>query len=164
MAEAEKATPADYKQRDTGYAKTCGEVLAEHLREGGVTLNVKQVDSTTYFASHYAQDPIYTTLWPTLTYSAQVASSLGSTAFFPEGNWVNEEFNQLWADAQQDLDEASRNDKLKQMQRLFYDDGTYLIWGFQTEIDAMVEGVQGGEPDGSGWPFKGFDFTQVSFS
>lgn len=139
-------------------------VLAEQLREGGVTLNVKQVDSTTYFANHYGQDPIYTTLWPTLTYSAQVASSLGPTAFYPEGNWVNEEFQNLWADAQQDLDESSRNDKLKQMQRLFFEDGTYLIWGFQTEIDAMVESVQGGEPDGSGWPFKGFDFTQVSFA
>lgn len=139
-------------------------VLAEQLRAGGVTLNVKQVDSTTFFSSHYAQDPIYSTLWPTLTYAAQVASSLGPTAFYPEGNWQNEQFQQLWADARVDLDEASRNEKLKEMQRLFYEDGTYLIWGFQVEVDAMVENLQGGEPDASGWPFAGFDFTKVSFA
>lgn len=139
-------------------------VLAEQLRAGGVTLNVNQVDSTTYFSSHYGQDAMYSTLWPTLTYSAQVASSLGPTAFYPEGNWVNEEFQTLWADARTDLDETTRADKLKEMQRLFYEDGTYLIWGFQVEVDAMVESVQGGEPDASGWPFAGFDFTKVSFA
>lgn len=139
-------------------------VLAEQLRAAGVTLNVNQVDSTTYFSSHYGQDPIYSTLWPTLTYAAQVASSLGPGAFYPEGNWVNEEFQALWADAQTDLDASTRADKLKQMQRLFYADGTYLIPFFQVEIDAMASNVQGGEPDASGWPFRGFNFTEVYFA
>ena len=127
-------------------------------------MNVNQVDSTTYFSSHYGQDAIYTTLWPALTYSAQVSSSLGPGAFYPEGNWNNEEFQSLWIDAQADQNEATRTDKLKQMQRLFFEDGTYLIWGFQEEIDAMSNRFKDGQPDGSGWPFRGFDFTEVFFA
>lgn len=139
-------------------------VLAEQLRAGGVTLNVNQVDSTTYFANHYAVDPIYSTLWPTLGVANQIALSLGPEASYPEGNYDNEEFYALWEEAVVEADETSRGEKLKEMQRIFHEDGTYLIWGFQQEVDAMRQEVQGGEPDQSGWPFKAFDFTEVYFS
>jgi peptide/nickel transport system substrate-binding protein len=148
----------------SGFVTNSEVVLAEQLRDGGITLNVKNVDSTTYFTSHYAQDPIFATLWPALSISGQVASSLVPGCFYPEGNWKNDQFTQLWADAQADGNEATRTDKLKEMQTLFHADGTYLIPGFQVEVDAMSKQVQGGEPDASGYPFKNFNFIGVSLA
>ena len=139
-------------------------VFAEQARSAGVTINVNQVDGSTYLSQHYGKDPFYVTLWPDTTYSAQIASSLSEGAFYPEGNWTNDEFQSLWTDAKLDVEESSRTDKLKQMQQIYYDEGPHVIYAFTEEIDAVAPNVEGADPGSAGFPFSYFDFTKVSLS
>jgi peptide/nickel transport system substrate-binding protein len=138
--------------------------FAEQARAAGVTINVNQVDPSAYLTQHYGQDSLYFTLWPDTTYSGQIASSLAPGAFYPEGNWVNEEFQSLWSDAKLDVDDASRAEKLKKMQQIYWDEGPHLIYAFTEEIDATAANVAGGEAGSSGFPFSYFDFTKVYFT
>lgn len=148
----------------SGFVANAEVAFAEQARAAGVTINVNQVDGSTYLNQHYGQDPFYVTLWPDTTYSGQIASSLSEGAFYPEGNWVNEEFQTLWTEAKLEVDEASRAEKLKRMQEIYHDEGPHVIYAFTEQIDAVGPNVEGADPGNSGFPFNYFNFTKVSFS
>ncbi|MGY1746520.1 ABC transporter substrate-binding protein [Blastococcus sp. SYSU D00695] len=137
--------------------------FAQQARAAGVTINVQQVDSTTFFSQHYGVDPFYVSLWPNTTLATQLALSIAPGAYYPEGGWDNPEFLSLWEAALADQDEDSRNDKLGEIQRLFYEEGTYIIWGFNENVDATATNVAGVVEDESSYPLSFFNFTQVGF-
>lgn len=140
-----------------------GEVaLAEQARAAGVTIDVKQVDQTTFYAQHYGTDPLWMTLWTHVPYMLQTEASVIPGAAYPECRWANEEFLALRADAKKDPDETTRLEKLHEMQRIFHEEGPYLIWGFSAQTDAMAPNVTGNRTDRSGYPFAWFDFTKMS--
>lgn len=148
----------------SGFVNNAEVVLAEQARTAGVTIDVEQVDQTTYYTQHYAQDPIYMSFWPALPYALQTKMSMVPGADYPEGNWTHDRFIQLFDDASADLDESSRNEKLAEMQRIYHDEGPYLIWGFEEQTDAAAGKVAGTIQDGSGFPFGNFDFTTTYFA
>jgi peptide/nickel transport system substrate-binding protein len=138
--------------------------FAQQAKAAGVTIEVKQVDSTTFFTQHYGQDPFYVTSWPNVPVSTQLSLAIAPGAYFPEGNWDNPEFPGLWEAAMADQNEDSRNEKLGEIQRLFHEDGTHIIWSFADEIDAASTKVAGLVQDTSGYPVSFFDFTEVGFA
>lgn len=140
-----------------------GEVaLAEQARAAGVSIDVKQVDQTTFYAQHYGADPLWMSLWTHVPYMLQTQASVIPGAAYPECRWQNERFLSLLEDAKRDTDQATRTDKLHEMQQIFHDEGPYLIWGFSSQTDAMAPNVKGNRTDRSGYPFAWFDFTGMS--
>jgi peptide/nickel transport system substrate-binding protein len=148
----------------TGVIPNLEVAFAQQAKAAGVTINVTQVDSTTYFSQHYGQDPFYTTLWPTTDLSTQLALAIAPGAYYPEGNWENPKFLELWEAAKQDQNQASRDDKLGEIQQLFHDEGTYIIYAFNENIDAGTTEVAGVREDTSSYPLSFFDFTEVGFA
>ncbi|MGY1745329.1 ABC transporter substrate-binding protein [Blastococcus sp. SYSU D00695] len=138
--------------------------FSQQAKAAGVTINVRQVDVTTFFAQHYAQDPFYATVWPSAPVNTTLALRHAPGAFYPEGNWDNPEFIPLWDAAVQDQDEESRNDKLAEIQRLFHEDGTHIIFAFSDQFDAAHKNVGGIQQDSSGYPVGFFDFNEVGFA
>jgi peptide/nickel transport system substrate-binding protein len=138
--------------------------FAQQAKQAGVTINVKQVDSTTYFSQHYGRDPFYATMWPSTPVNTQLALSIAPGAFYPEGNWDNPEFVPLWEAAVADMNEESRTQKLADIQRMFHEDGTHLIFAFTEQFDAAKKTVGGVEQDSSGYPVGFFNFNKVGFA
>jgi peptide/nickel transport system substrate-binding protein len=148
----------------TGEIANMEVAFAQMAKQAGVTINVKQVDTTTYFAQYYAQDPLFTSLWPNNTVAGQLSIAIAPGAFYPEGHWNNPDYPALFDSAKKDPDEKSRTDKLSQIMKLFYDDGTYIIPTFSQQIDATKANVAGVREDPSSFSFGYFDFTTVGFS
>jgi peptide/nickel transport system substrate-binding protein len=137
--------------------------FAQQAKAAGVTIKVKQVDSTTYFSQHYGQDPFFGTMWPSTPIDTQFALAIGPNAFYPEGNWDNPDFLPLWDATVSDMDDESRNEKLAEIQRMFHEDGTHIIFAFSDQFDAASNRVGGVTQDSSGYPVGFFDFNQVGF-
>ncbi|MGY1746518.1 ABC transporter substrate-binding protein [Blastococcus sp. SYSU D00695] len=138
--------------------------FAQQARAAGVTINVKTTDPTTFFSQHYGQDPFYVTLWPNTDLATQIAYAIAPGGFYPEGNWDNPDFLPLWESAKTDLDKASRDEKMAEIQRMFHEDGTHIIWAFNENIDAAASNVAGIVEDESSYPLSFFDFTPVGFA
>ncbi|MGY1746519.1 ABC transporter substrate-binding protein [Blastococcus sp. SYSU D00695] len=138
--------------------------FAQQARAAGVTINVQTVDPTTFFSQHYGQDPFFVSQWPNAPIASQLGLSIAPGAFYPEGHWDNPDFLPLWESAQADQDQDSRNDKLSELQRMFHEDGTHIIWAFSELNDAAAANVAGVVEDESSYPLSFFDFTKVGFA
>jgi len=51
-------------------------------------------------------------------------------------HYASDEFDALMTSQQSDMDEASRMEKLHQMQKLFYDNGAYIVLWYQDKLQA----------------------------
>jgi peptide/nickel transport system substrate-binding protein len=137
--------------------------FAQQAKAAGVTINLKQVDPTTFFSQHYGVDPFFVSRWPNTDLATQIAYSIAPGGFYPEGNWDNPEFLPLWEAAKADPNQESRDEKMAEIQRLFHEDGTHIIWAFDENIDAAAKNVAGIVEDESSYPLSFFDFTPVGF-
>ena len=72
-------------------------------------------------------------------------------------------FAGLIAAAQREVDEAKRTTLLQDAQKIEYDEGGYIIWGFRTQVDAVSQKVQGLKPS-KFQPLGNYDFKTVSIS
>jgi peptide/nickel transport system substrate-binding protein len=130
--------------------------LAQQLKQVGISVNVQAVDPTTYYAKHYAQDPLFVSDWLNQPLARINALCYGPQAPFPETGWHNPSYLSLWAAAKKETDPAKRRDIEIQMQQIYHQEGPWVIWGFPKEVDAVATNIGGAANDSSGFPFSRF--------
>ncbi len=134
--------------------------------QAGVTINVKTLDGTTFYGSQYLKYPFATDYWGTRNYLNQVAAGSLPNSPYNETHWNDPTFNSLYAQALKTVDAKKRADLIHQMQKLEYDNGGYIVWGFYNLVDAYSKKVVGFVPSKGTLPLGGYGnaFRTISFA
>ena len=131
---------------DTGMVEGAT-IFAQNAKAGGVNVTVKNVDGGTIYGDQYLKWPFSADYWGTRNYLQQVAAGVLKTAPFNETHWDAypgyKKFESLYRQALATVDEKKRAQIIKDMQRMEYQDGGLIIWGFKNLTDAYSTKVGG---------------------
>jgi peptide/nickel transport system substrate-binding protein len=120
------------------------QVFAQQARAAGVTVNVKILDSQAFYGDQYLKWAFSTDFWGSRNYLSQVAAGSLPTSPFNETHWpANRKFISLYEQALGTVDEKKRTEIMREMQKMEYDSGGYIIWGFSTLLDGYRTKVKG---------------------
>lgn len=140
-------------------------LFAEQAKKAGV--DVKVVKKNPFYGDDYLSYPFAQDFWNTRNYLPQAAVGVLKGGTYNETHWDKSEsyakYAGLIASAQREIDEAKRNSLLQDAQKIEYDEGGYIIWGFRTQVDAVSQKVQGLKPS-KFQPLGNYDFKTVSIS
>jgi len=145
-----------------GYVQAA-QVLAQQAKAAGVTVSVRTLDNQSFNAGYlrWAFAPDTYSVHPYLT-DAQLFLVPGGVV--NPTHWDDKEFRSILANASKETDSAKRSDMTKQLQRIEYERGGNLVWGFPDIFDAVASNVQGFVPDPYGLGFDGYDFKRGWFA
>jgi peptide/nickel transport system substrate-binding protein len=121
-------------------------VFAQQAKQAGVTVTVSQGDPNTYFDTTYAKTPFFVSDWGFRPLDSQILASVDSNAPFNETQWMNPRFDSLTRQARRTLDAAKRTELYHEAQKILWDQGGYIIWGFENYLDAYSSKVHGLNP------------------
>jgi peptide/nickel transport system substrate-binding protein len=140
------------------------QVFAEQAKGAGVTVNVRRVDSGTFYGENYLSWTFAQDFWATRVYLTQVAQGDLPNSPFNETHWEDEEFIDLIQQGRAELDENRRCEILQEAQRLQYDKGGYIIQYFSNIIDAHSARLGGFVEAKCGFPFGNYWFKNIGFT
>ncbi|MBV9133820.1 MAG: ABC transporter substrate-binding protein [Chloroflexi bacterium] len=125
-----------------GAVQQC-EVLAQNASQIGATIHVRVVDSATLFGPNYLSWPFAVDLYPALTYMTTSALCDGPFASINETHFKLPRYEALWTEASAQLDPSKRNEIVRELQQILYDQGAFIIWGFGNQPGAYSSKLGG---------------------
>ena len=135
---------------DTGMVEGAT-IFAQNAKAGGVNVTVRNVDGGTIYGDQYLKWPFSADYWGTRNYLLQAATGVLKTAPFNETHWDAypnyPKFEALYRQALGTVDEKKRAQIIKDMQRMEYNDGGLIIWGFKSLTDGYSRKVGGYKVD-----------------
>jgi peptide/nickel transport system substrate-binding protein len=138
------------------------QVFAQQAKAAGVTVNVKILDSGAFYGSQYLKWTFSTDFWGTRNYLSQVAAGSLPTSPYNETHWpdkAHRKYLALYKQALGTVNAAKRSAITHEMQRMEYQFGGYIVWGFSTLLDGYSTKVQGlKEGDKGVLPLNGFGY------
>jgi peptide/nickel transport system substrate-binding protein len=134
------------------------QVFAQQARAAGVTVNVKILDSQAFYSDNYLKWAFSTDFWGSRNYLSQVAAGSLPTSPYNETHWpANKKFLSLYSQALRTVNRKKQREILHEMQKMEYDSGGYIIWGFSTLLDGYSTKVKGLKTGDKGvLPLNGF--------
>ena len=122
------------------------QVFAQQAKAAGVTVNAKILDSGAFYGDQYLKWPFSTDFWGSRNYLSQVAAGSLPTSPYNETHWPDTKDNKflsLYKQALKTVDRKKRAAIEHEMQKMEYDKGGYIIWGFSTLLDGYATKVKG---------------------
>ena len=136
--------------QDTGMVEGAT-IFASNAKAGGVNVTVKNVDGGTIYGDQYLKWPFSADYWGTRNYLLQAATGVLKTAPFNETHWDQysgyKRFESLYRQALATVNEKKRAEIIKEMQRMEYNDGGLIIWGFKNLTDGYSAKIGGYKVD-----------------
>ncbi|MFD2489100.1 ABC transporter substrate-binding protein [Amycolatopsis jiangsuensis] len=142
-------------------AVEAAQVFQQQAKAAGVTVRIRKIDTTTFYGENYLSWDFAQDFWYTRNYLPQVASGSLPKAPYNETHWNDPEFTDLVTRASSTVDPAARADLLRQAQRIEYERGGLIVWGFVDQVDAHQAYVAGLVPDRTGISLSGYQFRQA---
>lgn len=139
------------------------QVFARQAAAAGITVNVRKVDPGEFYGDKYLQWPFAQDFWFTRNFLPQASNGSLPDAPYNETHWADPEFIRLVQQAKGTVDEQQRCELVQAAQRIEYESGGYIIWGFTNQVDAYNVRLSGFQPDRSGLPLSGYKFREVRF-
>jgi peptide/nickel transport system substrate-binding protein len=154
----EKLTVSLISDSEVGGEVEMCEVLAADAAKAGITINYRQLDTATYDRMEYKW-PFATDWWPGFHFLTMTALSLLPGASINETHFNDHEFNTLYAEAASELNETKRTELIHEMQKIFFDRGSFLIPIYLNTLGGYSDKVAGFTHDltGDGLGQAGFD-------
>jgi len=137
-------------------------LFVEQARQAGVAVQLTKADANVFYGDRYLSWNFAQDFWNTRNYIPQVATSSVKGGVYNETHFDDPTFNALINQAKREPDEARRNQLLHDAQKIEYDTGGLIIWGFKRQLDAYSNLVQGLSPHRY-LPCSNFGFKRVSF-
>ncbi|MDQ3670880.1 MAG: ABC transporter substrate-binding protein [Actinomycetota bacterium] len=135
---------------DTGMVEGAT-IFAQNAKAGGVNVTVKNVDGGTIYGDQYLKWPFSADYWGTRNYLLQAATGVLKTAPFNETHWDAypnyPRFEKLYREALATVNEKKRAEIIREMQRMEYNDGGLIIWGFKNLTDGHSAKIGGYKVD-----------------
>jgi peptide/nickel transport system substrate-binding protein len=139
------------------------QVIAEQAKGAGVTIEVRKVDSGTFYGDNYLSWTFAQDFWATRSYLSQVAQGSLPDSPFNETHWADPEFLDLISAARAELDEDRHIELLKAAQEIEWERGGLIVWSFSNQVDAYSDTVAGFQPARSGFPLTNYGFGRAGF-
>jgi peptide/nickel transport system substrate-binding protein len=135
---------------DTGMVEGAT-IFAQNAKAAGVNVTVRNVDGGVIYGDQYLKWPFSADYWGTRNYLQQVAAGVLKTAPFNETHWDQysgyARFERLYRQALATVNEKKRAEIIGEMQRMEYNDGGLIIWGFKNLTDGYSAKVGGYKVD-----------------
>jgi peptide/nickel transport system substrate-binding protein len=139
------------------------EVFAQQASSAGVTVNLRKVDTTTFYGANYLKWTFAQDFWATREYLPQVAQGSLPNSPFNETHWADPTFIKLINQARATLDDTKRYQVLHEAEQIEYNSGGYIIPYFTNQVDAYSVKLTGFIPPKSGFPLGNYWFKNVGF-
>ena len=139
----------------TGVASTApgvATVFAQQAKGAGINVKVDNVTGDVFWGDQYLKWGFAMDQWGTRGYLAQASMGTMPGALYDETHWAstNSKYMSLVKDAFKTVDDAKRNDLIKEASTIEYNQGAYLTYSFEDIVDAYSSKVAGAIPDFSG--------------
>jgi peptide/nickel transport system substrate-binding protein len=119
-------------------------LIASQAAKAGVNVQLQTVPASEYYSGpDFKRTGFESTQWGQHTLDSQLSQSFSPTAYWNEPGWSNAQFTNLVAVARRTFDPAKRREYLYEAQKIAWDQGGYIIWGFQNILDAYSTSVHG---------------------
>jgi peptide/nickel transport system substrate-binding protein len=139
-------------------------VLKEQAQAAGVTINLNNVPSSTFFGKNYLSWTFSQDFYNYSPYLAQVAQSmLGMLSPFNETHTNSSTLTNLYKQANSTIDPSLRKEIEHEMQAFDFNEGGYIIPAYIDALDAYSTQITGYSPSAVGQPLSAFDFEKWSF-
>lgn len=142
-------------------AVEAAQVFQQQAKAAGVNVVLNRVDTTTFYGDNYLKWDFAQDFWYTRNYLPQASNGSLPDSPYNETHWQDPEYLDLVARARSTTDERERTRLLKQAQRIEYERGGLIVWGFMNQVDAYQVYVAGLVPDRTGLPLSGYSFDRV---
>jgi peptide/nickel transport system substrate-binding protein len=139
-------------------------VLAEQARAAGVTINIQNVPTGTFFDPDYLQRTFSQDYYSYFPYLTQVAQCMLPGSPFNETHTDNPRYTSLYNQAIATPDEGLRREILHQMQRYDFNQGGYIIPAFTDTLDAYSTKITGYARSRLGQPLMNYGFMHFAFT
>jgi peptide/nickel transport system substrate-binding protein len=139
------------------------QLFARQAKDAGVRVKVRITDSATFYGDRYLSWPFAQDFWFTRNYLPQVDAGSLKTSPYNETHWNDAEFNTLIKRARREFDASKRDELLRAAQKIEYERGGHIIWGFKNQVDAYAAHVTGFTPNRN-LPLSNYEFRNVSVS
>jgi peptide/nickel transport system substrate-binding protein len=136
-------------------------LFVQQAKKAGV--DVKVVKKNPFYGDDYLSYPFAQDFWNTRNYIPQAAVGSVKGGTYNETHFDNAKFAGLISAASQETDETKRNSLLQDAQKIEYDEGGYIIWGFRRQVDGVSAKVQGIKPSRY-LPLGSYKFNTASVS
>lgn len=140
------------------------QVFAQQAKAAGVTVHVQQVDPGVFYGDQYLKWTFAQDFYYTHDYLSQTIQSGFATSPYNETHWNDPEWTALVEQANATTSEAARCALIQKAQKIEFDRGGYIIWGFPDSVDAYNTKVHGFVPDTTGIPLSYYGFRNVWLS
>jgi peptide/nickel transport system substrate-binding protein len=138
------------------------QVLAQQASSAGVTINLQNTNTATYFGPNFTKWNFAQDYWNGYSYLVQVAQVTGPSASIDETHFSNPRYNTLFNQAVATVDEAKQTEIAHEMQVIDYNEGGYIIPFFPPIIDGYASTIHGLVPTiTTGVSFNNYDFRSV---
>jgi peptide/nickel transport system substrate-binding protein len=138
-------------------------VLQQQAKAAGVTIDLKTVDPTTFFGPNYLHWTFSQDFYNYSPYLAQVAQSFLPTSPFNETHWDMPHYNDLYKQANETANLATRKQIEYEMQMIDFTQGGYIIPAYIDALDAYSTKITGYSAAKVGQPLSDLNFEQFSF-
>jgi peptide/nickel transport system substrate-binding protein len=122
-------------------------VFAQQAAKAGVKVNVENGPADTYYSDHYLKAPFMQTQWSGTPIWTWMNAAVLSTAKYNETHWRVPAFDKLVAQAEAEANPVKAQDLWSAAQKMLWESGGYIVWGFQPYLDALSPNVQGAVPN-----------------
>jgi peptide/nickel transport system substrate-binding protein len=123
------------------------QVYAEQAKGAGVTVNVRKVDPGIIYGPNYLKWPFANPWWGQRRYLIDIKFHLIPSGLFNETHWPDavsrRRYLALFAQANKTLDQGKRCGLIHEMQKMEWQRGGYIVWGFSNNIDAYNTKITG---------------------
>jgi peptide/nickel transport system substrate-binding protein len=140
------------------------QVFAQQASAAGVKVNLRKVDTGTFYGPNYLKWTFAQDFWSTREYLPQVAQGSLPNSPFNETHWGSGKFEKLINQARAELDATKRTEILREAEKMEYDEGGYIIPYFSNQIDGYSSKLGGLVEAKSGFPLGNYWFKNVGFT
>jgi peptide/nickel transport system substrate-binding protein len=135
-------------------------VFATQAAQAGVTLTAKQLPANIYFGPVYLKQNFAQSEWFTEPLVTHWSKSMAPGAEFNETHWSDPQWDSLYNQLLAQKDPGKQQEVCYAMQKIEWERGGYLDWGFYPLLDGLSHNVRGIEPNPCG-PLGGGIFSRA---
>jgi peptide/nickel transport system substrate-binding protein len=121
-------------------------LFAAQAQAAGVNVQVRKSPVDTYYTDFTMKGLVAQDDWNNRSIASQISQSLTSKSLYNETQWRHPQFDRRAAQAAGTLDLKKRRELYYELQKMLWNEGGYIIWGFANFVDAYRKNVQGFRP------------------
>ncbi|MBB2706728.1 UNVERIFIED_ORG: peptide/nickel transport system substrate-binding protein [Rhizobium esperanzae] len=122
-------------------------LIANQAKQAGVKIDLTVVPPDSYYSGpKFKKTAMASSDWGQHTIESVFGQAYARGAYWNEPDWTNDAFDKWVSMARTTFDPSQRKDYLFEAQKIIWEDGGYIIWGFRDLLDAANVRVKGLSP------------------